>query len=43
MKILTIPLLVHDTSICILEDGKITSYQYDRIPLPSRNRNFGND
>ena len=26
MKILTIPLLVHDASICILEDGAITSY-----------------
>jgi len=29
MKILTIPLLVHDASICILEDGKITSYQME--------------
>jgi hypothetical protein len=27
MKILTIPLLAHDASICILEDGEITSYQ----------------
>ena len=26
MKILTIPLLAHDASICILEDGAITSY-----------------
>lgn len=26
MKILSIPLLLHDASICILEDGKITSY-----------------
>lgn len=29
MKILTIPLLAHDASICILEDGKITSYQME--------------
>ena len=29
MKILTIPLLAHDTSICILENGKITSYQME--------------
>ena len=29
MKILSIPLLVHDTSICILEDGKIFSYKME--------------
>ena len=29
MKILTIPLLAHDASICILKDGKITSYQME--------------
>ena len=29
MKILSIPLLVHDSSICILEDGKIISYQME--------------
>jgi len=29
MKILTIPRLAHDTSICILEDGAITSYQME--------------
>jgi len=29
MKILTIPLLAHDASICILEDGEITSYQME--------------
>ena len=29
MKILSIPLLAHDASICILEDGKITSYQME--------------
>lgn len=29
MKILTIPLLAHDASICILEDGKITFYQME--------------
>jgi predicted NodU family carbamoyl transferase len=29
MKILTIPLLAHDASICILEDGAITSYQME--------------
>jgi len=29
MKILTIPLLAHDASICILEDGVITSYQME--------------
>ena len=29
MKILTIPLLAHDASVCILEDGKITSYKME--------------
>lgn len=29
MKILSIPLLVHDSSICILEDGIITSYKME--------------
>ena len=29
MKILTIPLLVHDASICILEDGAISSYKME--------------
>ena len=29
MKILTIPQLAHDVSICILEDGAITSYQME--------------
>jgi len=29
MKILSIPLLAHDASICILEDDKITSYQME--------------
>ena len=29
MKILSVPLLTHDTSICILEDGKITSYKME--------------
>lgn len=29
MKILSIPLLAHDASVCILEDGKITSYQME--------------
>ena len=29
MKILTIPRLVHDASICILEDGAITSYKME--------------
>ena len=29
MKILTIPILSHDASICILEDGAITSYQME--------------
>jgi carbamoyltransferase len=29
MKILTIPLLAHDASICILEDGEISSYQME--------------
>ena len=29
MKILSIPLLAHDASICILEDGVITSYQME--------------
>lgn len=29
MKILTIPLLAHDASICILEDNEITSYKME--------------
>lgn len=29
MKILSVPLLAHDASFCILEDGKITSYQME--------------
>jgi carbamoyltransferase len=29
MRILSIPLLVHDTSICILEDGTIASYRME--------------
>ena len=29
MKILTIPLLVHDASICILKDGAISSYKME--------------
>lgn len=29
MKILSIPTLAHDASICILEDGKITSYKME--------------
>lgn len=29
MKILSIPLLVHDGSICVLEDNKITSYKME--------------
>ena len=29
MKILSIPLLAHDASVCILEDGKITSYKME--------------
>lgn len=29
MKILSIPPLLHDTSICILENGKITSYKME--------------
>jgi carbamoyltransferase len=41
MKILTIPLLVHDASICILEDGKITSYQMEeRFSRKKHDLNF---
>lgn len=41
MKILTIPLLVHDTSICILEDGEITSYQMEeRFSRSKHDLNF---
>jgi len=29
MKILSIPILAHDTSICILENGIITSYKME--------------
>jgi len=29
MKILSIPTLAHDASICVLEDGKITSYKME--------------
>ena len=41
MKILTIPLLVHDASICILEDGAITSYQMEeRFSRDKHDLNF---
>ena len=41
MKILTIPLLAHDASICILEDGKITSYQMEeRFSRSKHDLNF---
>ena len=41
MKILTIPLLAHDASICILEDGKITSYQMEeRFSRKKHDLNF---
>jgi len=40
MKILTIPLLLHDASICVLEDERITSYQmeerFSRVKHDSR-------
>ena len=29
MKILSIPLVIHDTSICVVEDGKLLSYQME--------------
>ena len=29
MILLTIPIFIHDASICILEDGKITFYQME--------------
>jgi len=41
MKILTIPLLAHDASICILEDGAITSYQMEeRFSRDKHDLNF---
>ena len=40
MKILPIPLLAHDASVCILEDGKITSYQMEE--RFSRNKHDSN-
>jgi len=43
MKILSIPLLVHDASICILEDGKIISYQMEeRFSRNKHDLNFDN-
>ena len=43
MKIFTIPLLAHDASICILEDGKITSYQMEeRFSRNKHDLNFDN-
>ena len=43
MKILTIPLLAHDASICILENGKITSYQMEeRFSRNKHDLNFNN-
>tara|TARA_E500000318_G_scaffold66858_1_gene61610 strand:+ start:1671 stop:3212 length:1542 start_codon:yes stop_codon:yes gene_type:complete len=41
MKILSIPLLAHDASICILEDDKITSYQMEeRFSRKKHDLNF---
>ena len=41
MKILTIPLSAHDASICILEDGEITSYQMEeRFSRKKHDLNF---
>ena len=41
MKILTIPLLAHDASICILKDGTITSYQMEeRFSRKKHDLNF---
>ena len=41
MKILTIPLLVHDASICILEDGAISSYKMEeRFSRDKHDLNF---
>jgi len=41
MKILTIPLLAHDSSICILEDGAITSYKMEeRFSREKHDLNF---
>ena len=41
MKILTIPLLAHDTSICVLDNGKITSYQMEeRFSRKKHDLNF---
>ena len=43
MKILSIPLLAHDASICILEDGKIVSYQMEeRLSRKKHDLNFDN-
>lgn len=41
MKILTIPLLAHDASICILEDGAISSYKMEeRFSRDKHDLNF---
>jgi carbamoyltransferase len=43
MKILSIPLLAHDSSICILENGKIISYQMEeRFSRKKHDLNFDN-
>lgn len=43
MKILSIPLLAHDTSICILEDGEIISYKMEeRFSRKKHDLNFDN-
>lgn len=41
MKILSVPTLAHDASICILEDGKITSYKMEeRFSRKKHDLNF---
>ena len=41
MKILTIPLLAHDASICILKDGAISSYKMEeRFSRDKHDLNF---
>lgn len=41
MKILSIPLLAHDSSLCVLENGKITSYKMEeRFSRKKHDLNF---
>ena len=43
MKILSIPILIHDSSLCVLENGKIFSYKMEeRFSRQKHDMNFSN-